>query len=300
MFLPEAVTIREVGPRDGLQAESRPWPTEAKVELINGLLRTGVRRLEVTSFVRPGAIPQLADAEAVLAAIDRVEGVRLSALVPNRTGMERAVRSGIHEASFFVAASETFNQHNLRRSTEAALADAAAAAELGREHGLLLSGFVVTAFGCPYEGRVPPDAVLRVVEAYARLGVQSVYLGDTIGVAHPRQVYELARAVGDRFPELELGLHFHNTRGAALANVLAGLEAGVTVFDGAVGGLGGCPYAPGATGNVATEDLVDMLEAMGVATGIDLDALLACARLAERHAGRQLSSHVLRAGKRPA
>lgn len=300
MELPGSVTLREVGPRDGLQAESRILPTEAKAALIRCLFGTGIRRIEVTSFVHPRAVPQLADAEALMAAVDRPAGVRLSALAPNRAGAERALRCGVDEVSVFVAASETFNRHNLRRSTEEALADAAAVAEVVRDRGPVLSGFVVTAFGCPYEGAVREEAVLRIIERYARLGVRSVYLGDTIGVAHPRQVERLCRAALGRFPELEFGLHFHDTRGAALANVLAGLEAGVTVFDGSVGGLGGCPYAPGATGNVATEDLVDMLEAMGVHTGIDLDALLGCARLAQEMVGRELPSHVLRAGPRRA
>lgn len=299
MQLPERVEVREVGPRDGLQAEPAVLPTEDKVRLIEALLRTGVTRLEVTSFVHPRAVPQLADAEAVLAAIPRPPGVRLSVLVPNRAGMERALRCGLDEVSFFVAASDAFNERNLRRDTARALADAAEAAALAAGTGLRLSGFVVTAFGCPYAGPVPEDAVLRVVEAYAALGVHSVYLGDTIGVAHPRQVYALVRAVARRFPELELGLHLHDTRGRALANVLAGLEAGVRVFDGAVGGLGGCPYAPGASGNVATEDLVDMLEAMGVATGVDLEALVECAALAERLVGRELPGHVLRARRGP-
>lgn len=293
------MVVREVAPRDGLQAEPVTLPTDAKLRLIQALLRAGVTRLEVTSFVHPKAVPQLADAEAVLAAVPRPAGVRLSALVPNRAGMERALRCRIDEASFFVAASDAFNGRNLRRDTAAALADAAEAAALARGSGVLLSGFVVTAFGCPYQGPVAADAVLRVVEAYAQLGVRSVYLGDTIGVAHPRQVYALARAVADRFPELELGLHLHDTRGRALANVLAGLEAGVRVFDGAVGGLGGCPYAPGASGNVATEDVVDMLAAMGIETGIDLDALVESAALAEELVGRPLPGHVLRARRGP-
>ncbi|HEY8488779.1 MAG TPA: hydroxymethylglutaryl-CoA lyase [Thermaerobacter sp.] len=298
MEWPAEVTVREVGPRDGLQAEDRILSTEQKVELIDALTEAGFRRLEVTSFVHPGAIPQLADAEAVMARIRRRPGVIYSALVPNLRGAERALACGVDEISLFVSASETHNRHNVRRSIAESLAGFVPVAERAAAAGVRLSGYVVTAFGCPYEGDVPEEQVERIVAAYRDLGAVAVYLGDTTGMANPAQVDRLVRRLKARFPDLELGLHFHNTRGAALANVVAGLLAGVTVYDGAVGGLGGCPYAPGATGNVASEDLVHMLEEMGIVTGVDLDRLLAAARLAQRLIGRELPGFVLKAGKR--
>ena len=298
MRWPEAVTVREVGPRDGLQAEERVLSTEDKVRLIDALTEAGFRRIEVTSFVHPRAIPQLADAEEVLARIRRRPGVVYSALVPNLRGAERALACGVDEITLFVSASETHNRHNVRRSIAESLAGFAAVAERAAAAGVPLTGYVVTAFGCPYEGDVPGEQVERIVATYAGLGAVAVYLGDTTGMANPAQVYRLCSRLKDRFPDLTLGLHFHNTRGAALANVVAGLQAGITVYDGAVGGLGGCPYAPGATGNVATEDLVHMLEEMGIATGVDLDRLLAAARLAQRLIGRELPGCVLKAGKR--
>lgn len=200
--------------------------------------------------------------------------------------------------TLFVSASETHNRHNVRRSIAESLAGFVPVAERVAAAGVRLTGYVVTAFGCPYEGDVPEERVERIVAAYRDLGAVAVYLGDTTGMANPAQVYRLCTRLRGRFPDLELGLHFHNTRGAALANVVAGLQAGVTVYDGAVGGLGGCPYAPGATGNVATEDLVHMLEEMGIATGVDLDRLLAAARLAQELIGRELPGFVLKAGKR--
>lgn len=298
MRWPERVTVREVGPRDGLQAEERVLPTEDKVRLIDALTAAGVGRIEVTSFVHPRAIPQLADAEEVFSRIRRRPGVVYSALVPNLRGAERALACGAGEISLFVSASETHNLRNVRRRISESLAGFEPVAERAAAAGVPLTGYVVTAFGCPYEGDVPEEQVERIVAAYARLGATAVYLGDTTGMANPAQVYRLCCRLRDRFPDLPLGLHFHNTRGAALANVVAGLQAGVTIFDGSVGGLGGCPYAPGATGNVATEDLVHMLHEMGIETGIDLDRLIGAARLAQELIGRELPGHVLKAGKR--
>ncbi len=297
--LPKAVRIREVGPRDGFQNEPRTIPTAAKVALIDGLCRTGLPRLEVTSFVRPEVIPQLADAEDVLDAIERPGGVALSVLVPNRRGLERALgrRGRFDEVGVFLSASETHNRRNLNRSVAESLAEAAAVVGRAALAGLRGEAIISVAFGCPYEGRVDPDRVFALGRALREAGAAELSFADTTGMANPRQVGDFflaARAALD--PEVELTAHFHNTRGAGLANVLAALQAGVSSFEASVGELGGCPVPPGSTGNIATEDLVSMLEEMGIATGVDLPSLLACAARAEAALGRRLGSHTLRAG----
>jgi len=295
--LPSAVSIREVGPRDGLQAED-PVPTEAKVRLIDALSTTGVRRIEAVSFVHPQAIPQMADAEQVARQIRRADGVRYCALVPNVRGAERALAAGFTEIEVVVSASDTHNRHNVNRSTAESLDDIAALTDLVHRAGARIEVIIATSFGCPYEGDIAPGRVAGIVERVLSDGADRLAFGDTTGMATPRRVRELLSAVREHATDVPLLLHFHNTRGTALANILTALELGVTEFDASVGGLGGCPYAPGASGNVATEEVVHMLHDMGIDTGIDLAALLEVAAFAEKLVGRELPSGVLRAGPR--
>ncbi len=295
--LPHRVSLREVGPRDGLQNED-PVPTDGKVELIDALSKTGLRRIEAVSFVHPKAIPQMADADEVWERIDRNPGVRYSALVPNIRGAQRALAAGFAELEVVISASDTHNRRNINRSTDESLADAAALADLVHGHGATLQVVVSTAWGCPYEGDVPLTRVVDVINRAVAAGADSVALGDTTGMATPTRVTELVEAVRAAHPDVPLGLHFHNTRGTGLANVYAALLLGVSDFDASVGGLGGCPYAPGASGNIATEEVVHMLEDMGIETGVDLEALIEVAAQAERLVGHRLPSQVLRAGPR--
>ncbi|WP_199701179.1 hydroxymethylglutaryl-CoA lyase [Jiangella rhizosphaerae] len=295
MAFPAKVSVREVGPRDGLQNED-PIATDAKVELIDALATTGVRRIEAVSFVHPKAIPQMADADDVWSRVRRDPGIRYSALVPNLRGAERALAAGFTELEVVVSASDTHNRRNINRTTEESLSDLPELAEKVHEAGGTLQLIVSTSWGCPYEGDVPVSRVLRVVERGVAAGVDSLVYGDTTGMATPPRVTRLVEATRSAHPGLPLGLHFHNTRGTGLANVYAALELGVDDFDASVGGLGGCPYAPGASGNIATEELVYLLEDMGIDTGIDLPALIEVAGLAERLVGRKLDSQVLRAG----
>ncbi|RKR89224.1 hydroxymethylglutaryl-CoA lyase [Micromonospora pisi] len=295
--LPGAVSIREVGPRDGLQNED-PIPTEAKVRLLDALSATGVRRIEAVSFVHPRAIPQMADADQVWSAATRAPGVRYSALVPNSRGAQRALAAGFTEIEVVVSASDTHNRRNVNRSTDESLDDIAELIELLHGAGATAEVIVATSFGCPYEGDVDPVRVAGIVNRVVADGADRVAFGDTTGMGTPRRVRELVTAVRTRQPEIPVLLHFHNTRGTALANLLTALELGITEFDASIGGLGGCPYAPGASGNVATEEVVHMLHDMGIDTGIDLDALVEVAELAEKLVGRQLPSGVLRAGPR--
>ena len=296
---PKTVKIREVGPRDGFQNEPETIGTAEKVELIDALARTGLRRIEATSFVRADVIPQLADAADVLARIDVPDGVAVSVLVPNARGLDAALehRAKIDEVNVFLSASETHNRKNVNRS----IAESLEALELvlgrAREAGLRCEGVISTSFGCPYEGHVAPERVLEIAARLRDAGAQEVGFGDTTGMANPRQVGEFfALAKASLGADLELTAHFHNTRGQGLANVLAALQAGVESFESSFGELGGCPVPAGATGNIATEDLVSMLHEMGVETGIDLPALLACARRAQEILGRPLGSHTLVAG----
>jgi hydroxymethylglutaryl-CoA lyase len=296
--LPSAVSIREVGPRDGFQNEPETVPTERKVELIDALARTGLRRLEVTSFVRADVIPQLADAAEVLQRIDVPEDVAVSVLVPNERGLDAALehREQIDEINVFLSASETHNQKNVNRSAAESLAGLDVVLGRAREAGLRCEGVISTSFGCPYEGRVAPERVLEIAKRLNQAGAQEIGFGDTTGMANPRQVGELFALWKEGLPGVQLTAHFHNTRGQGLANVLAALQAGIDSFESSFGELGGCPVPPGATGNIATEDLVSMLEEMGIETGIDLDALLACAHRAQEILGRPLGSHTLVAG----
>jgi hydroxymethylglutaryl-CoA lyase len=295
--LPRQISVREVGPRDGLQNED-PVPTQAKIELIDRLSGTGVQRIEAVSFVRPDAIPQMADADEVWHGIDRAAAVRYSALVPNLRGAARALDSGLAEIEAVVSASDTHNRKNVNRSTAESLDDIAQVIALAHEHSATCQVIVSTAWGCPYEGDVPVERVVATASRALADGADTVSFGDTTGMATPGRVKRLIGEFRSAHPEAELNLHFHNTRGTGLANVLAALEMGVSDFDASVGGLGGCPYAPGATGNIATEELVHMVEDMGVGTGIDLAALIDAAADAERIIGRQLPSQVLRAGPR--
>jgi hydroxymethylglutaryl-CoA lyase len=295
--LPKAISLREVGPRDGLQNED-PVPTEAKVALIDALSRTGVKRIEAVSFVHPKAIPQMADADEVWARIDRQPGVRYSALVPNMRGAERALAAGFHEIEAVVSASDTHNRKNVNRSTAESLDDIAVLIKAAHDAGSTCQVIVSTAWGCPYEGDVPESRVVEVASRAVRDGADGISFGDTTGMATPVRVRRLIGEFRSAHPDVPLNVHFHNTRGTGLANVLTALELGVADFDASVGGLGGCPYAPGATGNVATEELVHMVEDMGVQTGVDLAAMVEVAAEAERIVGRTLPSQVLRAGPR--
>ncbi len=295
--LPRQISVREVGPRDGLQNE-QPVPTLAKIELIDRLSRTGVQRIEAVSFVRPEAIPQMADADEVWRGIERAVGVRYSALVPNLRGAVRALDSGLTEIEAVVSASDTHNRKNVNRSTAESLDDIAEIIKLAHDRGATCQVIVSTAWGCPYEGDVPVERVVATAGRAVADGADTISFGDTTGMATPGRVRTLVGEFRSAHPDAGLNLHFHNTRGAGLANVLTALELGVADFDASVGGLGGCPYAPGATGNIATEELVHMVEDMGVDTGIDLEAMIDAAADAERIIGRQLPSQVLRAGPR--
>ncbi len=341
MALPEAVKIREVGPRDGFQNEPETISTDRKVALIDALARTGLRRLEVTSFVRPDVIPQLADAAEVLASIDIPEEVAVSVLIPNERGLDRALalreelarrpdsaggagaeadgggavvdgrdastgggaarprargRAPFDEVNVFMSASETHNRKNVNMSIADSLAGLGRVLGRARAEGLRCEAVISTAFGCPYEGRVPPERVLQIAASLCEAGAQEIGFGDTTGMANPRQVGDMFGLWRDGLPGVELTAHFHNTRGQGLANVLAALYAGIDSFESSFGELGGCPVPPGATGNIATEDLVSMLHEMDIATGIDLDALLSCARDVREVLGRPLGSHTLVAG----
>ncbi|WP_203859678.1 hydroxymethylglutaryl-CoA lyase [Plantactinospora mayteni] len=295
--MPGAVSIREVGPRDGLQNEE-VVPTDGKVRLLDLLGTTGVRRIEAVSFVHPKAIPQMADADEVWSRARKAPEVRYSALVPNSKGAQRALAAGFTEIEVVVSASDTHNRRNVNRSTAESLDDIAGLISLLHDAGATAEVIVATSFGCPYEGDVDPSRVAGIVNRVVADGADRVAFGDTTGMATPRRVRELVTAVRNRQPDIPMLLHFHNTRGTALANLLTALELGVTEYDASVGGLGGCPYAPGASGNVATEEVVHMLHDMGIETGVDLDALLEVAAYAEQLVGRELPSGVLRAGPR--
>ena len=290
--------IREVGPRDGFQNEPEILPTEVKVRLIELLGGTGLRRLEVTSFVRADVIPQLADAAEVLAAVRLPEGVAVSVLIPNERGLEHALahRERFQEINGFLSASETHNQKNVGRSVEESLVGLRRVFARAQAEGLRCEGVISTSFGCPYEGHVPAERVLGVASELAEAGAEEVGFGDTTGMANPIQVREFFTQAAEALPGIELTAHFHNTRGQGLANVLASLEAGVESFESSFGELGGCPVPAGATGNIATEDLVSMLEEMGIETGVDLALLLEASGAAQEALGRPLGSHLLSAG----
>jgi hydroxymethylglutaryl-CoA lyase len=277
--LPPRVTIVEVGPRDGLQNEPGAVPTAAKIAFVDALSAAGHAVIEVSAFVSPKWVPQMADAAEVFAGITRRDGVRYTALVPNRAGLARAAAAGVDEVAIFAAASETFSKANINQTIDESLASYRMVVDEAHAAGMRVRGYLSTCFGCPFEGHVPPSRVADVAGRLFDLGVFEVAISDTIGVAHPGQVAEVLDAVTARVPLAQVALHLHDTRGTALANVLAGLQYGVTTFDSAAGGLGGCPYAPGASGNLSTEDLLYMLDGLGVDTGVSLDGVVAASRL---------------------
>jgi hydroxymethylglutaryl-CoA lyase len=292
---PSHVTIFEVGPRDGLQNEARPIATADKISMIDALTATGLQRIEITSFVNPKWIPQLADASEVARGIHRKEGVVYSCLVPNKKGLEKALDGGMKEVAVFLSASETHNKKNVNKTIAETLAAFEEVIDPAREAGVRVRAYVSTVYGCPYEGNVDPDKVVALVEELRKRGVYQISLGDTIGVATPLQVKSVLEKVVKVAPLEELAVHFHDTRGTALANVLVAVGMGISTVDSAVGGLGGCPYAPGASGNLATEDVVYMLHGMGIDTGVDLDALVACASKLAAVVGHEMPSKYTKA-----
>ncbi len=295
---PESVLVREVGPRDGFQNEPEIVSTDDKVRLIDALARTGLQRIEVTSFVRPDVIPQLSDADEVLSRISVPDGVALSVLIPNERGLDNALRrrERFHEVNVFLSASETHNRKNVNRSVEESLTGVERVLGRAREEGLRCEGVISVAFGCPYEGQVPVEQVFGIAQRLVEAGAEEIGFGDTTGMANPRQVREYFAAAREALPGVQLTAHFHNTRGQGLANVLAALEAGIDSFESSFGELGGCPVPRGATGNIATEDLLSMLQEMGIETGVSLPAVIDAARAAQEALGRPLGSHVLTAG----
>jgi hydroxymethylglutaryl-CoA lyase len=291
----EQVLIREVGPRDGFQNEPEIIATEDKVRLIDMLARTGLRRLEVTSFVRPDVIPQLSDAREVLRSVDVPDDVSVTVLIPNEKGLENALelRDRFQEVNLFLSASESHNRANVNRSVEESLCGLERVVSRAREEGLRCEGVISVAFGCPYEGDVPRERVFEIARRLVAAGCEEIAFGDTTGMANPRQVREFFQAVD---VDAQLTAHFHNTRGQGLANVVAALDSGVRSFESSFGELGGCPVPKGATGNIATEDLVSMLHEMGYETGIDLEKLLEASRTVQTVLGRPLTGHLLTAG----
>jgi len=298
MQLPTRVQIIEVGPRDGFQAERRWIPTEKKIEIVDTLSWTGLRDIQVTSFVHPKAVPQLADAEEVMGKIERVPGVEYRVLVPNMKGLQRALPHKPRRMNFMMSVTESHNRSNANCSIEESLLGFEPMAAAALEAGVSPVGGMACTFGCPFEGEVPISQIERIAGRYVEMGITEMGLSDTIGVANPRQVYDVAAHMLDKFPQVTWNLHLHNTRDMALANIVAAMQAGMTNFESSIGGLGGCPYAPNATGNVATEDLVNMLTEMGIETGIDLDALIALARRVQEVVPHRLDSSMVRAGKR--
>jgi isopropylmalate/homocitrate/citramalate synthase len=284
--LPKRVKVCEMGPRDGLQNEAGVVATPDKIAYIDLLSKTGLAFIEATSFVRPDTIPQLSDATAVMAGIERRPGVTYACLVPNLRGLDRARDSHVRAIAVFTAASESFTKRNINMTIDESLAAFRVVVKTARAEGMWVRGYVSTAFGCPYEGAIAPEAVVRVASALAEMGIDEISIGDTIGVATPNQVVDVAGALQAVMPHERLAMHFHDTRGTALANVVAALQMNVATFDSASGGLGGCPYAPGATGNLATEDLLYLLHGMGIETGVDLDAVRAATRFVSGALGR--------------
>ena len=295
MKLPPRVTIYEVGPRDGLQNEARQVPTAEKIKFIDALVASGIRDIEITSFVSPKWIPQLADASEVARGVARPPGVRMSALVPNRRGLETAMAAGMKEVAVFLSASETHNKKNVNKTIADTLTAFDDVIPHARAANLPVRAYVSTVYGCPYEGDVDPEKVVTLVGQLRDMGVYQVSLGDTIGVANPRQTEEVLGKILAKHPAESVAAHFHDTQGTAVANCLVALTMGITTIDSAAGGLGGCPYAPGASGNLATEDIVAMLHAMGVETGIDLDKLTEASRTAATFVGHELPSKYLKA-----
>ena len=299
MKIPAKVTIIEVGPRDGFQNEPMVIPTRTKIDIIDKLAQTGLRYIQPAVFGHPKVMPQVADAEQVLEGITKWEGVTYLPEVPNLRGLERALKVKPEQIRLVMCASEAQNKALLNKSVPDSLDEVREMARIALNNGVVVGGSIAGAFGSPIEGWVPPEQVEKIAVAYIAMGLREVSLGDTTGMATPEQVKDLVRRLQGKLNNVPLVLHFHNTRGAGLANVYAGLLEGITVFESSIGGLGGCPFAPGATGNIATEDLVHMLESMGIDTGIDLPKLIECAKLAQNVIGKELPSQVLKAGPVP-
>lgn len=298
MEMPKSVLVSEVGPRDGLQAEPQFIPTAKKIEFINALIEAGVKRMEATSFVSPRAVPQMADAEDVIAGVNRDNDTVLSALVPNKRGALRAAEAGIDEMVVFASASESHNRTNVNRSIEESLLGFADVAMIASEAGIPVHGAIACAFGCPFEGNVAIEQVAAMAQRYQQLGFTGVSFGDTTGMATPPLVRAAVQAVRTAAPGLPITLHFHNTRGIGLANVMAGLAEGVDSYESSFGGIGGCPFAPKATGNICTEDLIYLLDEMGIESGIDVRKLAAIACHVERTVGHELPGQLMKAGLR--
>lgn len=298
MVMPKNVRVVEVAPRDGFQMEKIFIPTETKIHTINSLLRCGFKKIEATSFISPKAIPQMKDATEVIAAIDRSEGVKIAALVPNPKGAENAALAGVDEMVTFVSASESHNKSNVNRTISESLEGFSKVVEIAKGDGIEVATGIAVAFGCPFEGDVSPEQVERIVESVLSYGIKAITLGDTTGMATPPIVQTTCEHLLKKFPHIDLSLHFHNTRGIGLVNVYAALQLGLTTFESSVAGLGGCPFAPGATGNVCTEDMVYMLQELGIETGIDLDRLINIAIDVEKIIGRTLPGQIMKSGKR--
>lgn len=293
--LPCHVTLVEVGPRDGLQNEAAVVPTAGKIAFVDQLTAAGHQAIEVSAFVSPKWVPQMADAAEVFGGITRKEGVRYSALVPNRAGLDRALAAGVREIAIFAAASETFSRRNINISIDESFVIYRQVTDAALQAGLRVRAYLSTSFGCPFEGPVAEQRIVDFTERLVQLGAYEVAVSDTIGIAHPGQVARLLDRLLPRVPAAQVALHFHDTRGTALANVLTALQHGVATFDSSAGGLGGCPYAPGAAGNLATEDLVYMLDGLGVQTGVSLDAIVHASRIIEGAIGHPLPSRYFRA-----
>ena len=293
----QRLIIQEVSPRDGLQIEPVWVETADKISLINELSLCGFSRIEAGSFVSPKAIPALRDGEEVFQGIKRQAGVIYVALIPNLKGAQRAIQANADELNLVLSASQSHNQANMRMTREQSLAAFGEVVALARDSSVRLNGTVATTFGCPFEGHIDEDVVMRLVDAYLELGVQGITLADTTGMANPRQVYQLVQRLLGRLPASAITLHFHNTRGLGLSNVLAAYEAGARRFDASLGGLGGCPYAPGASGNICTEDLVNLCDEMGITTGVDLPQLLTLSRTLPSLLGHDLPGQVVKAGR---
>ena len=297
MNLPKKVTIREVATRDGIQGEREFIPTEDKVRIINAIAAAGVTRIEATSFMSPRALPQTADAEEVMAGVERRPGTRYECLIANVKGAQRAAAARVDGMCLVIAASDTMNRANVNMTTEESLALAPTIIEIAHRDNIPLMVGIASATGCPYTGQVAEERVLWVAEELMRMEVDELYFADSLGFGNPAQMERLAALLRERYPEATLGVHIHDTRGLGLANTVACLQAGITLFEGSIGGLGGCPFAPGSTGNVCTEDMVHMLHLMGVETGIDLDKLIEAARLTQEIVGHPLPGRVMTVGK---
>ena len=292
------VKITEVGPRDGFQSEKTVLKTEDKIDIINNLIEAGFPRIEVSSFVSPKAIPQLADAETILNKVNRNSNTTLAALVPNSRGALRAVEAKLDQIVVFLSASESHNKKNVNRSVDESLQGFREIADIAGKNNIPIQGDIATAFGCPFEGNISPKTLANISKEYKKMGFRGVTLGDTTGMATPVVVTDAINAIRDNVPDFNITLHFHNTRGVGLANVMTGLNEGITDYESCFGGMGGCPFAPNATGNICSEDLIYLLHEMGIKTGIDLDKTIAIAKKVENLVGHKLPGQVMRAGHR--